>query len=141
MLTLSMKNCYVIGIVSTSAYEYTALDSIISKMDNDVEGFFDVCAHQGLDGTHGVIIPRTNVADLMLREDVVQAVEDGKFSVYAVDTVDDGIEILTGIKAGAMNKHGAYPKKSVNYEVQQSLEHFYKCYAKYARETKGCLGK
>ncbi len=113
----------------------------IGGVNEKIEGFFDVCEHQGLDGTHGVIIPRTNVADLMLREDVVQAVEDGKFNVYAVDTVDDGIEILTGIKAGAMNKHGVYPKKSVNYEVQQSLEHFYKCYAKYARETKGCLGK
>lgn len=113
----------------------------IGGVNEKIEGFFDVCQHQGLTGEHGVIIPRTNVADLMLREDVVQAVEEGKFHVYAVDNVDDGIEILTGVKAGVMNKHGAFPKGSVNYQVQQSLEHFYKCYARYARETKGCLGK
>ncbi len=113
----------------------------IGGVNEKIEGFFDVCSHQGLTGEHGVIIPRTNIADLMLREDIIQAVEEGKFHVYAVDTVDDGIEILTGVKAGSMNKHGAYPKKTINYQVQEALEHFYKCYARYARETKGCLGK
>ena len=77
----------------------------------------------------------------MLREDICQAEEDGKFNVWAVDTVDDGIEILTGIKAGVMDKNGRYPRKTVNYEVQQSLANFYKCYARYAKETHGCLGK
>ena len=84
---------------------------------------------------------RTNVADLMLREDICQAVEDGNFNVWAVDTVDDGIEILTGIKAGVLDKHGHYPKGTVNYAVQQGLACFYKCYARYAKETQGCLGK
>lgn len=113
----------------------------IGGVNEKIEGFFDVCLHQGLTGDQGVIIPRTNVADLMLREDIVQAVEEGKFTIYAVDTVDDGIEILTGVKAGVMDKHGAYPKGSVNHAVQQGLATFYKCYARYAKETHGCLGK
>ncbi len=113
----------------------------IGGVNEKIEGFFDVCSHQGLTGDQGVIIPRTNVSDLMLREDICQAVEDGKFNVWAVDTVDDGIEILTGIKAGVMDKNGRYPRKTVNYEVQQSLANFYKCYARYAKETHGCLGK
>ena len=113
----------------------------IGGVNEKIEGFFDVCAHQGLTGDQGVIIPRTNVADLMLREDICQAVEDGKFNVWAVDTVDDGIEILTGLKAGQIDKNGKYPRKSVNYAVQQGLANFYKCYARYAKETHGCLGK
>ena len=111
----------------------------IGGVNEKIEGFFDVCSHQGLTGDQGVIIPRTNVADLMLREDVIQAVEDGKFNIYAVDTVDDGIEILTGMRAGIADKNGNYPKKSVNYAVQQGLNYFYKCYARYAKETHGCL--
>lgn len=113
----------------------------IGGVNEKIEGFFEVCAHQGLTGEQGVIIPRTNVADLMLREDVLQAVEDGKFSIYAIDTVDDGIEILTGIKAGKADKKGNFPKGSVNYAVQQGLNHFYKCYAHFAKETHGCLGR
>lgn len=113
----------------------------IGGVNEKIEGFFDVCKHQGLTGDQGVIIPRTNVADLMLREDICQAVEDGNFNVWAVDTVDDGIEILTGIKAGVLDKHGHYPKGTVNYAVQQGLAYFYKCYARYAKETQGCLGK
>ncbi len=113
----------------------------IGGVNEKIEGFFDVCTHHGLTGEHGVIIPRTNVKDLMLREDILKAVEEGLFHVWAVDTVDDGIEILTGIKAGVMDKRGRYPKGSVNYKVQESLEYFYKQYARYAKETHGCLGK
>ena len=113
----------------------------IGGVNEKIEGFFDVCSHQGLTGDQGVIIPRTNVSDLMLREDICRAVEEGKFSVWAVDSVDDGIELLTGVKAGTPDKNGNYPKKSVNHAVQQGLAHFYKCYARYAKETHGCLGK
>ena len=66
---------------------------------------------------------------------------EGKFHVWAVDTVDDGIEILTGVKAGKSDKDGKYPRGTVNNAVQQGLAKFYKCYAKYAKETHGCLGK
>ena len=113
----------------------------IGGVNEKIEGFFDVCAHRGLTGDQGVIIPRTNVKDLMLREDIQEAVDEGRFHVYAIDTVDDGIEILTGIKAGKADKHGRYKKGTVNYAVQQGLEYFYKRYVKFAKETHGCLGK
>ncbi|MBP3546235.1 MAG: AAA family ATPase [Alphaproteobacteria bacterium] len=112
----------------------------IGGVNEKIEGFFDVCQHRGLTGDQGVIIPRTNVSNLMLREDVVAAVRDGKFHIYAIDNVDDGIEILTGIKAGKVNKNGEFPKGTVNYMVKQSLDNYYKLHAKYAKETFGCLG-
>lgn len=111
----------------------------IGGVNEKIEGFFDVCAHRGLTGDQGVIIPRTNVGNLMLREDVVAAVRDGKFHIYAIDTVDDGIEILTGIKAGKANAKGEFPKGSVNYLVKQSLEEYYRIHAAYAKETFGSV--
>ena len=111
----------------------------IGGVNEKIEGFFEVCKYNGLTGKQGVIIPRTNVVNLMLREDVVQAVEDGKFSIYAIDTVDDGIELLTGVSAGKVNKKGQYPRGSVNYQVQQSLAEYYKDYVRCARETHGAI--
>ncbi len=111
----------------------------IGGVNEKIEGFFEVCKYNGLTGTQGVIIPRTNVANLMLREDVLEAVDNGLFSIYAIDTVDDGIELLTGMPAGKPDKHGKFPKGTVNYKVQQSLEEYYKDYVKYAKETHGAL--
>ncbi len=113
----------------------------IGGANEKIEGFFDVCNHRGLTGTQGVIIPRTNVKDLMLREDVLAAVDEGRFHIWAVDTVDDGIEILTGIPAGKPDKKGEFSKGTVNYLVKKSLENYYKKYVQFARETHGCLGK
>lgn len=112
----------------------------IGGINEKIEGFFDVCKHRGLTGTQGVIMPRTNVKNLMLRDDVLAAVDEGKFHIYAIDTVDDGIEILTGMKAGTPDKKGRFPKGTVNYEVQQCLEHYYKRYVYFAKETHGCMG-
>ena len=113
----------------------------IGGVNEKIEGFFDVCSHRGLTGKQGVIIPRTNVKDLMLREDILTAVDEGKFAIYAIDHVDDGIEILTGIKAGKEGKDGKYPKGTINYMVQKKLDEYYKYYVKYAKETHGSLGK
>lgn len=111
----------------------------IGGVNEKIEGFFDVCAHDGLTGKQGVIIPRTNLDNLMLRADIVQAVEEGRFTIYAIDTVDDGIEILTGVKAGKADNNGNYPKGTVNYLVEESLRQYYQDYARYAKETLGCL--
>ena len=111
----------------------------IGGVNEKIEGFFDVCAHDGLTGKQGVIIPRTNVDNLMLRADIVQAVEEGRFTIYAIDTVDDGIEILTGVKAGKADNNGNYPKGTVNYLVEESLRQYYQDYARYAKETLGCM--
>ncbi len=111
----------------------------IGGVNEKIEGFFEVCKYNGLTGDQGVIIPRTNVANLMLREDVLDAVDNGLFSIYAIDTVDDGIELLTGMPAGKADKRGKFPKGTVNYKVQQSLEEYYKDYVKYAKETHGAI--
>ena len=111
----------------------------IGGVNEKIEGFFDVCKYNGLTGEQGCIIPRTNVVNLMLREDVVEAVENGQFHIYAIDTVDDGIELLTGMKAGQIDKRGKFPKGTVNYLVQQSLEEYYRDYVRCAKETHGAI--
>jgi ATP-dependent Lon protease len=78
----------------------------IGGVNLKIEGFYDVCNARGLTGTQGVIIPARNLPDLMLREDIIEAVRKKQFHIYAVDTVDEGIEILTGVKAGSCNEPG-----------------------------------
>jgi predicted ATP-dependent protease len=75
----------------------------IGGVNEKIEGFFDTCVRKGLSGTQGVVIPASNVQHLMLRADVVGAVQEGRFHVYAVDTIDDGIALLTGQSADAVN--------------------------------------
>ncbi|MBL4902586.1 MAG: AAA family ATPase [Desulfocapsa sp.] len=87
-----------------------------------IEGFYDCCKSSGLTGEQGVLIPATNVADLMLRKDVVDSVKKGEFHVYAVKTIDEGIEILTGMTAGKCSKNGNYPKKSIHFLVDKKLK-------------------
>lgn len=113
----------------------------IGGVNEKIEGFFEVCKYNGLTGNQGVIIPATNISNLMLKEEIIEAVENNMFHIYAVDTVDDGIEILTGVPAGVPDKHGKYPKGTVNYLVAKNLDEYYKYYVKYAKETEGCLGK
>ncbi len=140
--------CMLSAITGVPIRQYIAVTGSINQfgeiqpiggVNEKIEGFFDVCNHNGLTGNQGVIIPRTNIENLMLRADVVQAVEEGKFSIYAIDTVDDGIEILTGISAGKPNSKGEYPRGTVNRMVQDSLKSYYQDYARYAKETHGCM--
>jgi predicted ATP-dependent protease len=93
----------------------------IGGVNEKIEGFFDVCRARGLTGEQGVLIPVSNVQHLMLREDVVEAVAAGDFAVYPVETVDDGIEILTGLPAGEPDEAGNYPEDTINYLVQSRL--------------------
>jgi lon-related putative ATP-dependent protease len=86
-----------------------------------VEGFYKVCKSRGLDGSHGVIIPKANVQDLMLKKEVVDAVKEGQFHVWAVGHVDETIELLTDMKAGQRQPDGAFPPDTVNYKVDQTL--------------------
>lgn len=89
-----------------------------------VEGFYDVCAARGLTGTQGVLIPASNLQHIMLREDVVEAVRAGRFHIYAVATIDQGIELLTGVPAGEAGPDGSYPPGTVNALVDQRLAEF-----------------
>ncbi len=93
----------------------------IGGVNEKIEGFFKVCSSRGLNGTEGVLIPWQNVNDLMLDEKVVEAVKGGLFHIYPVKHVEEGIEILTGVKAGRKMKSGRYPKGTVNDLVQRSL--------------------
>ena len=86
-----------------------------------IEGFFDLCKARGLTGDQGVLIPASNVRHLMLREDVVDAARNGQFHVYPVETIDQGIELLTGIEAGERDESGNYPPESINGRVQERL--------------------
>ena len=97
-----------------------------------IEGFYDVCRVKGLTGDQGVLIPAQNVDNLMLREDVVQAVREGRFHVYQVRTIDEGMELLTGMPAGEL-KDGEYPEGTINYLVKQRLRQLAEVYQEFAR--------
>jgi len=94
----------------------------IGGVNEKIEGFFEVCKAKGLTGKQGVMIPESNVENLMLKEEIVEAVKRRKFHIYAVKTVDQGIEILTGAKAGARIKDGTFEKGTVNYRVDKRLK-------------------
>ena len=93
----------------------------IGGVNQKIEGFFEVCRAARLTGSQGVMIPHQNVIDLMLKEEVIQAVKKGNFRIYPVKTIDEGIEILTGIAAGNRKKDGTYPEGTVNHLVDQKL--------------------
>ena len=94
----------------------------IGGVNHKIEGFFDCCRVRGLTAKQGVMIPESNVKDLMLRKDVVEAVKEGKFHIYAVKTIDQGIEILTGKEAGEKQPDGTYPKGTINALVDEKLK-------------------
>jgi predicted ATP-dependent protease len=93
----------------------------IGGVNEKIEGFFDVCRMRGLSGEQGVLIPATNVKHLMLRRDVIEAVRNGQFRIYPVSSIDEGIEILTGIPAGVRNAEGMFPDGSINARVEIQL--------------------
>jgi lon-related putative ATP-dependent protease len=94
----------------------------IGGVNEKIEGFFDICRIRGLDGSHGVVVPSRNLRHLMLKKDVVDAVAEGKFSIYAIDRMEEGLEILTGVPAGEIGEDGKYPEGTVNYLVNRRLE-------------------
>jgi ATP-dependent Lon protease len=96
----------------------------IGGVNLKIEGFFDVCKERGLTGRQGVLIPKTNIADLMLREDVLEAVRKNHFHIYAISTIDEGIEILTGHKAGHRRTDGSFERATVLALVDQKLCRF-----------------
>lgn len=94
----------------------------IGGVNEKIEGFFKVCRLKGLNGSQGVVIPKQNVKNLMLSNDVIEAVKAGMFHIYAVGHIDEGIEILMGKKAGERQKNGEFPKGTVHYLVNQRLK-------------------
>jgi predicted ATP-dependent protease len=90
-------------------------------VNEKIEGFYDVCQVQGLTGTQGVCIPRSNVPRLVLRHDVLDAVRDETFHIWAIDTIDEGIELLSGIPAGGIDQEGTF-HHLVDRRLQEMLE-------------------
>ncbi len=93
-------------------------------MTDKIEGFFRVCREKGLNNNNGVLIPIQNVKNLNLSDEVINAVEEGKFHIYPISTIDEGIEVLTGMKAGKLLETGEYEKNSINYLVQKKLRKY-----------------
>ncbi len=108
----------------------------IGGVNQKIEGFYYCCQQLGLTGEQGVMIPRSNIKDLMLRKNVVEAVEKGEFHVYAVKTIDEGIEILTDKEAGEKNSDGTYPEGTINYLVNEKMKKLAEGLKNFAEEEK-----
>lgn len=96
----------------------------IGGVNEKIEGFFDICNKRGLTGEQGVLIPKSNEKNLMLHSKVIDAAKAGKFHIYSVETIDEGMELLTGLKMGEPGEEGNYPEDSINYKVTRKLKEF-----------------
>ncbi len=110
------------GIAVTGSVSQKGEIQPIGGVTRKIEGFFDICQYKGLNGKQGVMIPEKNVKNLMLRRDVVEAVKKGKFHIYPVSTIAEGIEILTGMKAGELQEDGTYPEGTLFRKVDDKLK-------------------
>ena len=96
----------------------------IGGVNDKIEGFYQICKLRGLNGNHGVIIPKQNVRNLNLTDEVIEAVKHKKFHIYAISTIDEGIEILTGVPAGKKDKNGKFPAGTINSLVYEKLKKY-----------------
>jgi predicted ATP-dependent protease len=112
------------GIAATGSVNQKGQIQAIGGVNEKIEGYFEVCRSRGLSGSQGVIIPRANLANLMLNAEVVAAVAEKRFHVWAVETVDEGIALLTGMPAGRPDAQGRYPPGTLYQRVQQNLAAF-----------------
>lgn len=112
------------GLAVTGSVNQRGEIQPIGGITKKIEGFFDVCKRKGFTGKQGVIIPESNIKNLMLRQEIVDLVKEGKFHVYPVQSIDQGIEILTGRKAGDLQSDGTYSDGTVNQKVDKRLQEF-----------------
>jgi len=112
------------GIAVTGSVDQHGRIQPIGGATHKIEGFHAVCKERGLDGTHGVMIPRANISSIVLRPEVAQDIADGLFHIWAADTIEEGIEVLTGIPAGERDDDGIYPEGSVFRKVRDRLTEF-----------------
>jgi lon-related putative ATP-dependent protease len=123
------------GIAVTGSVNQHGQIQPIGGVNQKIEGFFDVCRAKGMTGEQGVMIPAQNVKNLMLRKDVVEAVTEGKFHIYPICSIDQGIELLTGVPAGTQEEKGVYPEGSVNHLVEMKLKDFAEGMRKFSAES------
>ncbi|MFW6109172.1 MAG: Lon protease family protein, partial [archaeon] len=110
------------GFAVTGSVNQKGEVQAIGGVNQKIEGFYDLCKFRGLTGDQGVVIPESNVKNLMLRDDVVKAIEEEKFHIYPVKNIDEGIEVLTGVPAGEPDEKGEFPEDTINYMVQERLD-------------------
>lgn len=110
------------SLAVTGSVNQNGVVQAIGGVNEKIEGFFDVCKARGLTGRQGVLIPESNVKHLMLRQEVVDAAADGKFHIYGVDSIEQGIELLTGLPAGTRDETGRFPENSVFGKTAARLE-------------------
>jgi predicted ATP-dependent protease len=110
------------SLAITGSMDQRGLVQAVGGANEKIEGFFDVCRLAGLTGEQGIIVPAANLQHLMLREDILEAVEAGAFHVYAVSTIDEAMELLTGEVAGGKDENGNYPPDSLNQRVLVRLK-------------------
>jgi len=96
----------------------------IGGVNEKIEGFYQICKMRGLDGSHGVMIPVQNVKNLQLSDEVIESVKKGQFKIYAISSIDEGIEVLTGVPAGKKDKTGKFPRGTINYLVYEKLKKY-----------------
>lgn len=96
----------------------------IGGVNEKIEGFFDICNKKGLSGEQGVIIPRSNIDDLMLKDEVIDAVKEEKFQIFAVKSIEEGLEVLSGVEAGEIREDGTYKEGSIFYLANRKLEDY-----------------
>ena len=107
--------------ITGSLNQYGEIQAI-GGVNEKIEGFFNVCNARGLTGTQGVIIPKSNAVNLMLSDEIVEAVQAGMFHVYAISTADEALHLLTGIEPGVADEEGEYPEGTVSARVIERLE-------------------
>lgn len=124
------------GLAVTGSVDQRGRIQPIGGVNEKIEGFFDVCKKRGFTGEQGVLIPVQNIRNLMLREEVVQAVQQGEFHVYGVSTIEEGLEILTGQPAGEPGLDGKYPEGTLFHAAEKKLQEFGKGIYAHSLETK-----
>lgn len=113
----------------------------IGGVNEKIEGYFDICKARRLTGEQGVLIPQANIEHLMLRQDVIDAVEDGKFAIYPIRHIDEGIELLTGMPAGEPDEEGVYPEDTINGRVHRRLTQMAEKRQEFQTESEGGGGE
>lgn len=112
------------SLAITGAIDQHGKIQAIGGVNEKIEGFFDLCKKRGLNSEQGVVIPASNKSNLMLRSDVVKAVENGQFHVYAIENLNEAIELMTGQTAGERDSEGHFPEDSVNFLVESKLNYY-----------------
>jgi predicted ATP-dependent protease len=122
------------GIAVTGSVSQKGEIQPVGGVTRKVEAFFDICRHKGLNGRQGVIIPEKNIQNLMLKQEVIEGVKAGQFHIWPISTVEEGIEILTGMEAGALQPDGTYQEGTLFRKVDERLHELAEIVRKFSKE-------